>query len=208
MSHQEGMTMSSVRTVAAIAFALGLVLVFSVVTLLLFVTRGAPFGALNDWSIGLGGVSAVALVLSISAGGLRGSWVGRPIVNGLGVLGGLLVVAGAWLVVSDTTGFLLAGLVESSGFGLFGIWLIAFNRSLAASERWPSPLTTLGLATGVVLAVGLIVAPAIAMGLDDADRAPWWVWVGFLGWLGIFALLPIWSIRLGIILRRSATVIR
>jgi hypothetical protein len=198
------MVMGSVRRVAAIAFALGLVLLFSVVTLALFFAVGGPFGALNDWSIGASGVLAVAFVLAIRASGLGGSSAGGVILPALAVLGASLVVVGAWLVISDTTGFLLAGLVESSGFALFGFWLVGLSRSMASSGRSPRLLPTLGFATGILLIIGLIVAPGVVMGLDDMDSAPWWVWVGFVGWLGIFVLLPIWSIWLGAALRRGS----
>lgn len=196
--------MGSVRIVAAIALALGLVLLFSVLSLALFFAGGGPFGALNDWSIGASGVLAVAFVLAIRASGLDRSSVGGAFLPALAVLGAAGVVVGAWLVISDTTGFLLAGLVDSLGFALFGFWLVGLSRSMASSGRWPRFLPTLGYATGILLIIGLIVAPGIVMGLDDMDSAPWWVWVGFVGWLGIFVLLPIWSIWLGIVLRRVA----
>ena len=194
--------MGSVRTVAAIALALGLVLLFSVVSLALFFAVGGPFGALNDWSIGASGVLAVAFVLAVRAGGLGRSSVGDVILSVLAVLGAVLVVVGASLVISDTTGFLMAGLVESFGFALFGFWLVGLSRSMASGGRWPRLLPPLGFTTGILLIIGLIGAPGILMGLDDMDSAPWWVWVGFVGWLGIFVLLPIWSIWFGTALRR------
>lgn len=196
--------MGSVRSVAAIALALGLVLLFSLVMLALFFAGGGPFGALNDWSIGASGVLSVAFVFAVRASGLGRSSVSGVILPALAVLGAALVVVGAWLVISDTTGFLLAGLVESFGFGLFGLWLVGLSRSMASSGRWPRLLATLGFATGILLIIGLIVAPGIVMGLDDMGSAPWWVWVGFVGWLGIFVLLPIWSIWLGTALRRAS----
>ena len=189
--------MNPVRTVAALALALGAVLLFSLATLALFFAVGAPFGALNDWSIGGSGVLAVALVLAIRGSRLGDPFAGGVILPALAVAGAILVIAGAWLVISETSGFLLAGLVESFGFALFGAWLIALSRSMATSAQWPRLLPTLGSTTGILLMVGLIVAPGIVMGLDDMETAPWWVWVGFVGWLGIFVLLPVWSIWLG-----------
>jgi hypothetical protein len=196
----------SVRTVAAVALALGIVLLFSLVTLALFFAAGGPFGALNDWSIGVSGVLAAAFVLAIRSSALGDAFVRGVILPAVAVVGAVLVVVGAWLVISDTTGFLLAGLVESFGFALFGCWLIALSRSMATIGQWPRPLPTLGYATGILLVVGLIVAPGIVMRFDDMDAAPWWVWVGFVGWLGIFVLLPIWSIWLGIAARRASPV--
>ncbi len=197
--------MGSSRRVGGIAVALGLVLVFSVLTLTLFYAVGAPFGALNDWSIGASGLLAGALVLAIRAHSHGHSSAAGGLLTALAVLGAALVVVGASLVISDTTGFVLAGLVESFGFALFGCWLVGLSRSMASSGQWPRLLPAIGFATGIVLVIGLVVGPGIIMGLDDMGSAPWWVWVGFVGWFGIFILLPIWSIWLGTVLLRRAS---
>ena len=157
---------------AAVALALGIALLFSLVTLALFFAMGGPFGALNDWSIGVSGVLAVTFVLAIRATDVADASVDGVILRAVAVVGDILVVVGAWLVISDTTGFLLAGLVESLGFALFGCWLIALSRSMAPGGRWPPRLPTLGYATGILLVIGLIVAPGIVMGLDDMDTRP------------------------------------
>ena len=131
------------RTVATLALALGIVLLFGLVTLVLFFAGGGPFGAVNDWSIGVSGVLAAAFVLAIQAGGLGDASVGGVVLPAVAVIGAGLVVVGAWLVISDTTGFLLAGLVESFGFGLFGCWLIPLSRSMSTTGQWPRPLPML-----------------------------------------------------------------
>jgi hypothetical protein len=107
-------------------------------------------------------------------------------------------------VVSGRTGYLLAGLVESLGFALIGVWLIALNRSLSHTTWRPQRLAGLGIAAGAVLTIGFVLVPGIAMGFDDASTAPVWVWIGFLGWLGIFFLLPAWCIWFGVALRRGS----
>jgi hypothetical protein len=48
------------------------------------------------------------------------------------------------------------------------------------------------------MTVGFIVVPGIAAGMDDASAAPAWVWIGFVGWIGIFFLYPAWSIWFGL----------
>jgi hypothetical protein len=40
------------------------------------------------------------------------------------------------------------------------------------------------------MAMGILVVPGIAMGLQNASTAPGWIWIGFTGWLGIFILYP------------------
>jgi hypothetical protein len=191
------MAMDPDRSVARVALTVGAVALVSVASLALFFTVGRPFGAINDATIGLVGVLSGLLAVVSNRRAVAGLPVIGTIATGAAVVGGVIVVAGSALVISQTTGFLLAGLVESAGFALIGLWLIALNRSAATASSWPRRLTSLGIAAGITMAIGLILVPGIAMGLDNMDTAPGWVWIGFLGWLGIFVLYPIWSIWLG-----------
>lgn len=190
------MSVSRDRSVAGVAVATGVVALISVASLALFFAVGKPFGAINDWTIGLVGVLSGLLAAMIRNRGVAGPPGPGVVSTGVAVVGAAIVVAGSALVISQTTGFLLAGLVESLGFALIGLWLIALNWSAAASG-WSRQLRNLGLVAGIVMALGIVVAPGIAMGVDNADTAPGWIWLGFVGWLGIFFLYPIWSIWFG-----------
>ena len=192
-----------VRSVASVALAVGAVALVSVASLALFFAVGKPFGAINDWTIGIVGVLSGLLAVVLYRRNPLEPRAVRTIATSAAVVGGVIVAAGSALVISQTTGFLLAGLVESAGFALIGLWLIALNRSMATASRWPRRLPSLGIAAGVVMAIGIVVVPGIAMGLDDMDTAPGWVWIGFVGWLGIFFVYPIWSIWLGSVLWRN-----
>jgi hypothetical protein len=176
----------------AVATILGIVLLVSVAALVLFFTVGAPFGAINDWTIGIAGALSALLALTFDGSGRPGVDIGT---KALAVVGSVLVVAGAVLVISRTTGFLLAGLIESFGFALVGIWLIVANGP--PSRIGTSRLRMLGVIAGALMAIGLVTLPAIVTGVDDADTAPGYVWLGFVGWLGIFLLYPIWAIGFG-----------
>ena len=186
------------RITGGIAVLGGAVALISVVSLAAFFAVGGPFGAINDWTIGVFGflTGLLAVGLSRRDGTTRTPRGIVPI--GFAVIGAAIVVVGSALVISDTTGFLLAGLVESLGFALIGVWLIVLNRSIAGATRWPRRLPGLGIVAGLVMAIGFVVVPGIATGLDDMDSAPPWVWLGFLGWVGIFFLYPVWSIWFGI----------
>jgi hypothetical protein len=150
-----------------------------------------PSGAINDWTIGLAGVLGVMLALTFDAP--RRSVLAMA-GTALALVGSALVVVGAALVISRTTGFLLAGLVESFGWGLAGIWLITVNR---VGDIGGPRLRVVGLAAGALMVVGLVVLPGILSGVDDMATAPAYVWLGFVGWLGIFFLFPIWAIVFG-----------
>ena len=191
------------RSVAGVAVATGVVALISVASLALFFAVGKPFGAINDWTIGVVGLLSGLLAAMIRSRGVAGSPGPGAVSTGAAVVGAVIVVAGSALVISQTTGFLLAGLVESLGFALIGLWLIALNWSTGSASGWPRQLRNLGLVAGIVMALGIVVAPGIAMGVDDANTAPGWIWIGFVGWLGIFFLYPIWSIWFRNALRRG-----
>ena len=188
-----------------LAVLVGAVALISVASLAVFFAVGGPFGAINDWTIGIFGLLTGLLAVGLGRGDATRTTLGMVAV-GLAVVGAAIVVVGSALVISDTTGFFLAGLVESVGFALIGAWLIVLNRSMAATTRWPPRLAALGIVAGVVMAIGIVVLPGVAMGLDDMDTAPGWVWLGFVGWLGIFVLYPIWCIWFGTVMRRHELV--
>jgi hypothetical protein len=47
------------------------------------------------------------------------------------------------------------------------------------------------------MALGIVAAPGIILQLDDMETAPSWVWLGELGWLGIYAIYLAWALWLG-----------
>ena len=47
------------------------------------------------------------------------------------------------------------------------------------------------------MTLGVVALPGIAQGLDDMSTAPGWVWIAFLGWLGVFVAYPVWALWLG-----------
>jgi len=179
------------RRDGSLAIVLAGVLLAAVVSLLVFFAVGGPFGSINDWLILVAGMltGLLAVVLEgredipAPAGG---------IVVALAVLGAVLAVAGSGLVITGTTGFFLAGLVQTVGWALVGVWLLVLGAAARRSNRWPSGLASLAVGTGIVMALGFVVSPGVLAGFDDQDTAPWWIWIGFVAWLGIFVLFPIW----------------
>jgi len=193
------------RRDGTLAVVLGAVLLLSVASLALFFIVGGPFGSLNDWTIGIAGL-LTGLLLVVREGREEVPAPAGGIAVAIGVLGAVLVVAGAGLVITRTTGFLLAGLVETVGFALVGVWLLVLSAAARRSPRWPRGLAALGVTTGIVMALGFVASPGVVSGFDDMNTAPWWIWVAFVAWLGIFVLFPIWCLRYGTALRTRAAV--
>ncbi len=166
-----------------------------------FVAGGGPLGTINDI-----GNATTGVLSAVLAWRLRRELTG-PVggfATALAVAGAGVTVAGSALVVSGTTGFLLAGLVSSVGFAGIGAWLTIATRRTPRARTWPRRLRLTGLVAGALMATGIAALPGIAQRLDDMSSAPAWVWIGFVGWLGIYVLYPAWAIGLSLHERQAA----
>ena len=87
--------------------------------------------------------------------------------------------------------------VRHVGHLLLGPAVIGIGRSMAGDARWAGGLGRLAVLSGVLMLVGLVALPAIALGFDDVDTAPAWTWIAFVGWIGGYFLYPAWLIWFG-----------
>ena len=174
-----------------VAIALAVVTVASIACLALFYAIQGPWGTINDVGNALIGVLAAALALLLAGQG--GGWLGAAV----SVAGAAIAAFGSWLVISETTGFLLAGFVSTIGFGLIGVWLALVAWGPTA-DGWFGAALVVARGAAVALIIGGVVAvPAALMGLDAFEDMPPWAWLFSLGWLGIYVLLPIAAFGLG-----------
>jgi hypothetical protein len=176
-----------------LALAIAVVTVLATLSLGLFFALGQPFGSLNDAGIGL-----VAVLIAGLAGLLHSQYrAAAPVPSHLAllaaVLGAAVTVWGSYLVISGRTGFVLAGLYMTFGFGLQGLWLAGLGLTALQGGDWPRWLAWLGLVTGAIMAIGLLCLLGIAARIDSFSAAPWHVYAGYLGWLGWNLLLPVWA---------------
>ena len=181
------------RGAGRLSLAVGVVTGGSAVCLATYFLVGGPFGTINDV-----GNATTALLSAVLASRLRSLVSGRAgeVAVGAAVVGAAIANAGGALGVSGTTGFLLAGLVSSVGFAGIGARLLALNRGERVMA-WPRALRRLGIAAGALMALGIVAAPGIILQLDDMETAPSCVWLGELGWLGIYAIYLAWALWLG-----------
>lgn len=184
------------RYTGRLALAVGVVASGSAVCLATYFVVGAPLGTINDI-----GNAATGILSGWLAWRLRrqGASSGADVAVIAALVGAAIVVVGSVLVVSGTTGWLLAGLVSSVGFAGIGTWLVVANRTASEAEAWPRRLRSVGLAAGALMAVGIVAAPGILLRLDDMATAPGWVWIGFVNWLGTYVAYPAWAIWMGIV---------
>lgn len=140
-------------------------------------------GKVNDVGNAVFGVLSLALAWLIRS-------PGRGLLLGVAGAGAVLTVVGTVLVMTDTTGFYLAGLWSSFGFALIGVWLVG------AGRHGPAGPGRSGRVAGAIMMLGLVGVPGIAMGLDDMSTAPAWTFVAGVSWAGTYLLFPAWSLRL------------
>jgi hypothetical protein len=192
---------SRARGTGPLALAVGVVAAGSAVCLATYFVVGGPFGTINDI-----GNAATGVLSGWLAWRLRRQVSSRAgdVAAGAALVGAAITILGSALVVSGTTGFLLAGLVSSVGFACIGAWLVHVNRITGGAAAWPRRLRAVGVAAGVLMVIGIVVAPGILLRLDDMETAPAWVWVGFVSWLGTYIAYPVWAIWLGIAEARLA----
>jgi hypothetical protein len=176
-----------------LALLTAIVDVLGVVSLIIFfVVGGGPYGFLNDVANGAVGLLSTALAWL---------WVpDRPTLWSVLALaaatsGGVVMVAGSILIVSDITGWYLAGLVSSVGSALIGIWLLVSNW-LHREEALPRGLILLGVTSAIFMIIGLLALPGVLARFDDPRLATWYVNAGLLSWLGTYLLYPAWCLWL------------
>jgi uncharacterized membrane protein (GlpM family) len=176
-----------------VARVLGLVGYGAAVCLMVFFAVGGLFGPINDVGNGVLGVLSAVLAWS-----LRQSGPAALAAVAIAGVGATVAVIGSALILSDTTGYYLAGLVSGAGFALIGAWLFAFNRWMAATdhERSAGRLPLFGMVTGAVMLLGLVGVPGVATGVDDMDTAPAYTFVAGVSWLGTYLLFPTWALLL------------
>jgi hypothetical protein len=143
------------------------------------------------------GIGWLALALAVAVHRHdRSGWRGEAATLAAAV-GALVLTWGSWLVITETTGYVLAGLVSTLGLSAIGLWLTLAHSASGQDGVLGRGAPRLGLVTGMLMALGAIALPGAVQGVDDLATAPWHVHVGQApAWLGAYVLLPTWCLRL------------
>ena len=184
------------------ALALGGTALLALVCLVVFYVVHGPFGTVNDLAnAGIGWLALVLAVLVRRAD--RHGWQGDAAVLAAAA-GAVGMTWGSWLVVTDRTGFYLAGLVSTLGLAAIGLWMLlaqAASARTAVLRRGPARL---GRVVGWLLTGGVLALPGVLAGVDDFGGAQWHSHVAEASaWFGAYVLLPVWTARLARHLRRG-----
>ena len=177
--------------VKATLIAIAVLVFASIASYAVFALKGEPFGTVNDVGNALAGAASGLLAWQVRRRGAASDGPSSAATIA-GASGAAIAVVGSLLTISKITGYLLAAFVSTVGFALIGVWLIQYNRSLRSRPGASRRLTTLGIATGSVMALGFTHLPAALLRYDDINTAPAWTSVGFAAWAGTYFLFPAW----------------
>jgi hypothetical protein len=158
----------------------------AVVLLVLFYTVGGPFGTVNDLANAVVGLLSAVLAVQTARLGVPAAAVATA-----GV-GGALMVAGSWLVITDRSGWVLAGLVSALGAAALGAWLVVLNLAARRAGTLGTPVARLGTISGALMTLGVLTVPDLLALADAWKDLHWYGVVGFLGWLGLYLGYPVW----------------
>jgi hypothetical protein len=188
----------SSNVIGWVAIAVGIAGLAGLVFIILFFSKGQPFGTLNDICNGLAAILSGVLAWLLYAQHNAGSWLLSLIALILATGGALVVVIGSVLVISGKTGWFKAGLYIAAGNAFIGLWLFGLNYSALNSHSWGLGLAVFGLVVGAIMTLGLVAIPGIFSGIDSQESASClFSYVGQAGGLGWLFLYPIWCILLG-----------
>lgn len=183
------------HAIAGIAIAIPVTAVVSIITLTLLYSGLPFFGPVNDLTNAFAGLLVAILVWkfhallrerapSIAVFLLLGAWVGSAAI----ILNSVLVAFGQ---MDWKTG----GMFTAIGYGLIGIWLLAFHRLVGPQPFLTPGVVRLGTIAAVAMLFGLLAGPMLASGMGfTANPLVSIAYVGAaVGWL----LFPLWSWFLG-----------
>jgi hypothetical protein len=191
----------SSNVIGWVSIAVGIAGVAGLVFIILFFSKGQPFGTLNDICSGLAAILSGILAWLLYSQHSAASWLLSLIALILATVGALVVAVGSVLVISGKTGWFKAGLYIAAGNALIGLWLFGLNYSALNSSSWAVSLAVSGLVVGGIMVLGLVAIPGIFSGGDSQESASClFSYIGQVGGLGWLILYPIWCILLGRVL--------
>jgi hypothetical protein len=187
----------SSATTGWIAIATGVSAILAIIFLTLMYTVNQSFGRVNDVFNSVIGITSVVLAWMLYAEHHAKSPLMSQIALALAVVGAIFTMIGSILIIFGFTDFVLAGWYSGIGYALIGLWLAAFCYAFLHGDALPHNLVIFGVVAGAFMAIGLLGIPGIIAGIDSMQSMPWYLYVAFFGWLGIYILYPIWTIWLG-----------
>ncbi|HSN93739.1 MAG TPA: hypothetical protein VLR89_01610 [Anaerolineaceae bacterium] len=187
----------SPNTIGWTGIITGTAAILAMIFLALMVSVSDTFGKINDVFNSLIGIASAVLAWMLYTQFRSQPPALSQIGLALAAFGAVFTIIGSILVMSGSTGFVLAGWFTGIGNALIGLWLISFCYSLLGAAGQPQNLLVFGIVTGAFMTTGLVGIPGITAKIDSMQAMPWYLSIAFFAYLGTYILYPIWAIILG-----------
>jgi hypothetical protein len=179
------------------AIATGVSVILAALFLLLMYTVEPRLGKLNDIFNAILGIASGILAWMLYPQHRARSPRLSQLALVLALVGLIFTVIGSVLIIYDFTGYVLAGFYTAVGNALIGLWLGVFCYSMRGGNTFPHNLLRFGLVVGAIMALGVLSIIGILAGIDTMESLPWYLLLGFFGFIGTYILYPIWTMWLG-----------
>ena len=187
----------STATIGWVAIITGISAILAIIFLILMYAVNNSFGKVNDVFNSIIGISSVVLAWMLYAEHHAKSPVTSQIALVLAIVGAIFTIVGSTLIIFGFKSFVMAGWYTGIGYALIGLWLVLWSYSMLSMDVIPQSLVVFGIIVGAFMAVGLLGIPGIITRIDSMDTLPWYLYLAFLGYFGVYILYPTWAILLG-----------
>jgi hypothetical protein len=195
MTELSAITTMNYRSTAQIAIAIAITAVISIITLTLLYSGMPFFGPVNDLTNAVGGVLSALLVWQFHAL-LREHAPNTAILLLLAAwIGSAAIIINSLLVAFGRMNWMTGGMYTAIGYGLIGIWLLAFHRLVGPQAFLTQGVVRLGTIAAIAMLFGLLAGPLLASGVNVAENP-----VAVIAYLGAavgWLLYPVWCWLLG-----------
>ena len=178
-----------------IATAIAVTAVVSVVTLALLYSGLPFFGPVNDLTNALNGLLIALLAWQFHAILKERAPGAAAVLLLIAWAGSAAIIGNSLLVAFGQMYWMTGGMYTLLGYGLLGIWLLAFLRLAGPHPFLTARLVRLGTVAAVAMLFGLLAGPALASGVAFTQSPL--VWVAYSGAAAGWLLFPLWCWRMG-----------
>jgi hypothetical protein len=195
MTELSAITTMNYRTTAGIAIAIAITAVISIITLSLLYSGIPFFGPINDLTNAVGGLFSALLVWQFHAL-LRERTSNTAIFFSLAAwIGSAAIIINSLLVAFGSMHWMTGGMYTAIGYGLIGIWLLAFHRLVGTQAFLTPGVLRLGTIAAVAMLFGLLAGPLLTSGISFAENPL--VSVAYIGAAAGWLLFPVWCWLVG-----------
>jgi hypothetical protein len=195
MTELSAITTMNYRTIAGIAIAIAITAVISIITLTLLYSGLPFFGPVNDMTNAVGGLLSALLVWQFHIL-LRERAPNTAIFFLLAAwIGSAAIIINSVLVAFGQMHWMTGGMYTAIGYGLIGIWLLAFHRLVGTQAFLTLGVVRVGTIAAVAMLFGLLAGPLLASGVNLANNPM--VSIAYLGAATGWLLYPVWCWLVG-----------